>query len=365
MKKLFASLMTLVLMVSMMTGAMAYDAVTPTDDNPALTHTLTLSEADMTKLDYTITYTFTVSNTADVVQPSDVVNSDLAVTGKPVISPITYGPSDTFDTNRQCTKALEIDWSGVSIKEPGVYRWAVQKTVQDNDDNFNATNNSNTLYMFVYVTDNNGNLTISGIGLTSVEDLTGGTETKGNLSDSYPAQTLDLTISKNVSGNQGSKDQYFKFTIQLTSPAGASSTTYEISGHDTSIPKTAYHNAVENIPTSINVASGQTAEVVLYLKDGQQVTISNLIFGTSYSITESNNTGYTVTSTATGDTEGVIYSADNATVSDSELKVATTVAYNNFKEATVPTGILPMSSAPIAMMLAAAVMMMINKRKAK
>ncbi len=364
MKKLFASLMVLAMMVSMMTGAMAYDSVKPTDDNPALTHTLTLSKPEMTGLSYNIEYTFSVASTADVVQPSDIAFPDLAVTGKPVISPITYGPSDSF-TNRQCTKPLEIDWSGVSIKEPGVYRWAVQKTVVDNDPDFNATNDSENLYMFVYVTDNNGKLTISGIGLTSVEALNGGAETKGNLNDSYPAQTLDLTITKNVSGNQGSKDQYFKFTIQLTSPAGATSTTYKISGHDRSIPKTAYHDAVENIPEYITVASGQKAEVVLYLKDGQSVTISDLIFGTSYTVTESDNTGYTVTSTATGDTEGVIYSNNNATVSDSTLKVATTVAYNNFKEATVPTGIIPMSGAPIMMMLAAAVMMLINKRKAK
>lgn len=362
MKKLFASLMALAMMVSMMTGAMAasaYNPVTPTANTPAITHTLTLSEDSMTKLDYTINYTFAVTPGATVVQPTDVVNVSHAVTGNPSIAGISFGPDDTFDTNRNCTKTLTIDWSNVSIKEPGVYRWEVKKSVSDNDPDFEATNLKGTLYLFVYAKDNGGTLVIESVGLTTAIGLNDA-QAKGDLADNYPAKTLDLSITKNVTGDQGSKDQYFKFTLTMTAPAGANSNTYTITGIDEDVPETAYHGAKTNV-TSITVNGGTQTSVDLWMKHGQTAKITNLVYGTSYTIVESENTGYTVTSAVTGDTAVT----NGATVTDTSLQATSVVAYTNEKNATVPTGVIPMSGAPIMMMLAAAVMMMINKRKAK
>lgn len=359
MKKLFASLMALVLMLSVAMAASVYTPVTPDSNTPAISHTMTLSEADMTKLDYEIEYTFTVTPGATVVQPTDVVNPSYAVTGNPSIANVTFGPSDTFDSNRNCTKNLVIDWSGVTIKEPGVYRWEVTKTVTDTDPDFEASNQNGTMYLYVYAKDNAGTLVVESVGLTTAIGLNGGAETKGDLADNYPAQTLDLSITKNVKGDQGSKDQYFKFTLTMTAPAGAASNTYTITGLDANVPETAYHGAKTNV-TSITVTGGTSTSVDLWMKHGQTAKITNLVYGTSYTIVESENAGYTVTSAVTGDTAVT----NGATVTDTSLQATSVVAYTNEKNATVPTGVLPMSSAPIAMMLAAAVMMLINKRKA-
>ena len=120
MKKLFALLMALVLTAAMMTSAMAYDAVRPTKEQLSIPHTLKLSGDEMTNLPYNITYSFTVGDPV-IVQPEGIVNASEAVSGKPVISNVVYTPDDEFSTdNKTCQKELAIDWSGVSIKEPGL-----------------------------------------------------------------------------------------------------------------------------------------------------------------------------------------------------------------------------------------------------
>lgn len=363
MKKLATLLMVIALAASMMTAALAYTPVTPEANKPAITHTLTLSNDELEALSYDIEYSFTVSSTATVVQPTDITNVAMAVTGAPSIANIKYTPDDTFSANnKSCTKELQIDWSGVEIKEPGVYRWEVTKSVTDTDNNEDPTNNSTTTYLYVYAIDNAGTLTIDSVGMTTAKELNEASA-KGNLEDSYPAKTLDLSISKTVTGNQGSKDQYFKFTVTLTSPAGAINTTYTISGLDVNVPATAYHEAKTNV-TAITVNGGSSSSVELWLKHGQKATIGDLIFGTAYTITESENAGYTVTSAITGDATGT--SADGATAGDTSLEVSSTVAFTNNKEATVPTGVDLQSSAPtIGVLLAMGLMfvMFIGKRK--
>ena len=362
MKKFVALLTTMMLLCTLLSTAMAasvYTGQTPTAaQTPTVNHTLTLTESDMNSLPYDITYNFSVSDDVTIMQPTDIVNKKLAVEGAPSIAPLTYTPDSVF-TNKACTQELAIDWSKVTIKEPGVYRWTVTKSVTDTDPVGNPTNNSETLYLYAYVTDNSGSLVISGVGLTHDANLSA---TKGDLNDSYPVQTLNLAISKTVTGNQGSKDQYFKFTVNLTSPSGSADQTYSIVGHDVDVPQTAYNNATKNVE-AITVTGGK-GTVDLWLKHGQTVTIKNMLYGTAYTITESENTGYTVTSAITGDTADS--KADGATASDASLTASTTVAFTNDKQAVVPTGVVLNTSAPImGLLLAAALLLMLNAGKRK
>jgi len=362
MKKFVALLTTMMLLCMMLPTAMAasvYNAQTPTEAQiPTVTHTLSLTESDMASLPYNITYSFTVGEDVVIMQPTDIVNKKLAVEGTPSIAALEYTPDSVF-TNKTSTQELQIDWSNVVIKEPGVYRWTVTKSVVDTDPMGNPTNNSETLYLFAYATDNSGSLVISGVGLTHDQTLSAD---KGNLNDSYPVQTLNLAISKTVTGNQGSKDQYFKFTVNLTSPAGSADQTYAIVGHDVEVPQTAYNNATKNVET-INVTNGK-GSVELWLKHGQTVTIKDMLYGTSYTITESENTGYTVKSAITGDTTDA--TANGATASDTSLEASTTVAFTNDKQAIVPTGVILNSGAPImGLLLAAALLLLVTAGKRK
>ena len=182
-----------------------------------------------------------------------------------------------------------------------------------------------------------------------------------SFTDNYPINTLELSISKTVTGNQGSREQYFKYTVDLGAP-GKVNGTYEIKGITVDVPKTAYNAAVKN-PTSVTFEDSK-AQVSFWMKHGEAAKIADLLYGTEYTIVESENAGYEVTSVTTGDT--LVKESGAATVSDTSLEVNTTVAFTNNKEATVPTGIVLESGAPIYGLLLAmdlAVVMFIGKRK--
>jgi len=382
MKKLFAFLLACMMLLptvaafaedgedtdNTVVSTSVYDPVTPPNNMLSQTHTLTLTDADATQLPYTITYNFEVSEKATIMQPTDIIqaNAHMAVTGAPSINSISYTSEDTFDSNKSCTKDLVIDWSGVTIKEPGVYRWEITKTAEDKDTLADPTNNTPTSYLWVYATGSGTTLSIANVGYTTDANLEEeeGEDEKGPLGDSYPAKTIDLTITKNVTGDQGSRDQYFKFTIQLARPVGAVDNDCAITGnYDEAVPTTAYNSATTN-PTTVTVEDNTT--LVLWLKHGQSAIIHDLLFGTSYTITESANTGYTVTAVATGDMTGVTTKAENKEINDPSLEQSTTVTYTNEKNAQVPTGIDLQTGAPIMGLLMAAsmlLMLFIGKRK--
>ena len=329
-------------------AATPYTPVTPTAGTPSVTHTLELEGRE--DLLYTFTYQFAVGDPV-IAAPEGVVNPAEAVTGKPAITNITFGPSDTPDAEHKITKTLSIDWSGVSIKTPGTYRWAVTKTKSGDDvAPGTLTNNDGTTYLYAYVTDNNGVLTVSATGFTKDDALTD----KGNLADKYTETSVDLAVGKTVTGSKGSKDQYFKFTVSLTAPAaasGAGAKAYTITGAETNVPATAYNAAATN-PTSVTLTGGTQASVDIWLRHGQTFTIGDLPYGTSYTVTEGNNDGYTVSTVVTGDTKNEqdddIASGTGNTVTDASLTADTTIAYTNDRVGTLPTGILLQYGAPIA-----------------
>lgn len=368
MKKLFAVLMIVAMMATMMAPAMAaYTAITPS--NATISHSLTLTEDDATSLLYDITYSFDVTAGPEVIGAAEngVTNTENAVTGEPSIADVTYSSTDVFSTaNKTATKTLTVDWSDVTISEPGLYRWTVEQSF-DTDAPQEPSNASATFYLFQFVIDNAGVLNSTFI-LSKTDTL--GDEKNGTLAETYPAKTVDLTITKTVDGNQASKDQYFSFNITLTAPASvtAASFSYSItategSTYDLSVPATAYHGAKTN-PSTITVTNGTTGGFELWLKHGQSVTIHDMVYGTEYSITEGNNDGYTVTAAVSGHAEGFSYA--DKTAEDNELTDNATVAFTNVKNTEVPTGVVLQSGsafAGIILALGLVCVMFIGKRK--
>lgn len=95
-----------------------------------------------------------------------------------------------------------------------------------------------------------------------------------------------LTISKTVSGSSGETGQKFTFTIKAADSAGAPlSGPFSYSG--SSIP------GIEN-PKSGTVTFSTNGTAGFELSHGQSVTITGLPAGTKYRVDESNNAGYTV-----------------------------------------------------------------------
>lgn len=371
MKKLFALLLTVAMLASMMVPAMAeYRAIIP--NNTTIKHSLELTEDTATSLLYNITYNFTVG-TPEVVGAADngVTTAGKAVTGSPSIAPVTYGPDDSFSsTNKTCEKTLTVDWSGVTINEPGIYRWTV--TQQDPTSTApqapKAPSNANaTFYLFMYVTDNAGQLDTTFIcSKTATIDP----EKKNTtLEETYPAKTVDLTLAKQVDGNQASKDQYFPFDIVLVAP-GTTATNFKYTitataegSYDANVPETAYHSEATN-PSEITVTGGTTGTFRLWLKHGQSVTINDMVYGSSYTITEGGNAGYTVNAVVTGDDSDGVY--DNYVTNDISMTGNVTVTYTNVKRTEVPTGIDLQSGvafAGIILAMGMMVLLFVGKRK--
>lgn len=373
MKKLFALLLTVVMMASMMVPAMAaYEAaVLPT---VTIDHSLTLTQD--TQLDYDITYSFEVKEGDGpfVVnsETNGVSNPGNAVTGVPTIASITYNQnSDNFSADKLTgTRKLTVDWKNVKIYQPGIYRWKVTQTVTEKAPD--TATCKDTFYLYAYVTDNNGALSAQ-VWMSLSDTYT--SEKADELPEKYPATTVDLTIVKTVAGNQGSKEQYFPFTVTLTAPNAGDVTntpfaytlTTPNTTYDLSVPKTAYNNAVPEQPKEVTITNG-VGSFVIWLKHGQSVTINDMIYGTSYSIVEAGNAGYTsVEAEVTdGHNKGFSYNASTYTAADDMLEENATVTFTNTKTTEVPTGIsLEAGVAFFGIVLAMGMMMLmfVGKRK--
>lgn len=386
MKKLFAILLACVMLLNM--GAAMAEEETETTSAyapvqvPGLTtsypHTLELT-GEITSLNYDIPYSFSFSsNPLTIMQPEGIVNTDMAVTGTPRITTqeIKYTSEDDFSAdNASLTKYFTVDWSTVYFKEPGVYRWTVEKTVVDNDPTENEpSNNSSVFYLFVFVTDNADALKVESYGLTSRANLDtapdGAIDVKGALNDQYPSALVDLSVGKIVTGDQGSKNKYFAFNINLKAPTGSNAEDYNITykngskDWDGSYEATAYNASSGTNPNSVRVSATGTT-FTLYLKHGQTASIVGLPYNTSYTITEVPS-GYTVKEiVASGDSPTTV-DKGAAKASDTSLSQDTSVTFTNEKIAITPTGIDLQTGAPIMGLLLAAsmlLMLFISKRR--
>lgn len=143
----------------------------------------------------------------------------------------------------------------------------------------------------------------------SAEDKIGDTGDDGvAFTNTYSAGTLNVT--KNVTGNLGDTEKYFEFTITLTGEEGKTyEDSYAITGGS-------------NKENASSIAVGETATV--YLKDDDTISIENLPYGVTYTVTEEQTEGYVTTKTG-----------DNGTIN-----AATQAAsFTNNKGSKIDTGI--------------------------
>ena len=162
------------------------------------------------------------------------------ITTKPSIAPVTFEENqDTEDgkandgiandtDHKYATETVTVDFSGVKYKEPGVYRYIIKEKNLQQGAVYDTT--PRTLDVTVINGDEDGELEIEGYTMyygkigssrpkvdntqeakegadTTIED---GKKCKSFV-NSYPATSL--SVGKVVSGNQASKDQYFRFTV--------------------------------------------------------------------------------------------------------------------------------------------------------
>ena len=272
-----------------------------------------------------------------------------------------------LETGKKYARAeVKVDFSGVSFDEPGVYRYVLTETQSPASYIGIVNDEATTRVIDVYVTDNNGALQVSGYVMHAAADDIAMTQTNGTdgvnpagKSKGYNNDyiTHDLTFSKNVSGNQASKDKYFKFDVVIK--GALPGTKYDVSGITGSNPTadaTVGTNSAtlpeyrgQQNATVLTAGQDGTATASFYLSHGQSITINGIPDTAKYSVTESKE-DYKPAVTITGDTEAS--QAEESTtlkVNDEESGITadTTDAFVNTREGVVPTGVI-MTVAPYA-----------------
>ncbi|MBR1862530.1 MAG: hypothetical protein IJ806_00370 [Ruminococcus sp.] len=304
---------------------------------------------------------------------------------------VSFGPADgttagaegdgiTNDEGKKyAVNEFTVDFSRVEFPEPGVYRYVLTELNAGATDELGAGishvgNYQKTLD--VYVTDNNGSLEVSQYILyngvidtpPAIDDDTSLVATVDRTDEDNSDKTdgfvnnyssQDLTIGKKVTGNQGSKDKYFKFTVTFTNAKGANITIDSENSHFSQAPAknsaTIYSesdmagaNGVDDNDAvtgqQLAITDNAAASYDFYLQNGEYITFLGLPSGSSYTVAEAaeeytsvaaSDTSFTIGEfTFNGALEGEIANADIIT------------GFTNNKNGAIPTGVIMSVAGP-------------------
>lgn len=257
-------------------------------------------------------------------------------------------------TEKYAKKTATLDFSACKFTEPGIYRYIVTES----GENQGVTNDADaTRVVDVYVNDASDGegykLTIAGYVLHSNADDApdvslgenngsagsyAGTKSQG-FTNSY--DTSDITIRKEVSGNQASRNKYFEFTVNITGAVPGTVYDVDLSNADATTQSNAAtikDNEGKTNPATLKVGEDGTVTQKFYLAHGQEIKIQGIAKDSTYNVTE-NAEDYK--STAAGVTDYT--DATNGTVVSTDLKTS----YLNTRDGVIPTGVI-MTVAPFA-----------------
>lgn len=209
--------------------------------------------------------------------------------------------------------------------------------------------------------------------------------------------TYDLLLEKQVTGNQGNREEYFKFTVTVTggvpnsryhvdlTNANTNNIKYTLNGVKDSTVSNVTQLTKGEVLTNTGDALGEhqseyyfttdgngSKTLTFYLKDDQRIEIWGLTEDMSYEITEAtkDGEGYDISyrqdlTQNTRDVSGqqkVLSATSKAQMGASD----DTVIYDNYRNGVVPTGIM-MTAAPFAALagLTGGVLVIGKKRKKK
>lgn len=295
-------------------------------------------ESDANVPNVTIGYTVAAGTATGKVQAG--INAENVTVGSAAFTPedtedATDGlPTDTdavTQGKKYATKTVEVNFSAVNFGAPGIYRYTITRTDAGLPSGVSAVGTSTrTLDVYVsYKTGSETELEVAGYTLqdgTVVEP----TDKSTGFTNSYATQ--NLTLAKEVTGNQGDRDKYFKFTVSIS---GATlGTVYTVDVTTDADAQPSVDGETKTNPAELTATNGSVS-ADYYLKDGQSIVIEGLTSATHYTITEADYStdGYTTTNTDN--------TTDGKTTGDKTMGTsAHTVTFTNEKQGTVPTGIL-------------------------
>lgn len=349
MKKLFATLLALVMCLALCVPAFAVDFSDVPDNkklandghstvtitkNYTLTNAGTISPAEEFK------FTITKDSVADAA--ANVTKDNMPV---PTIESVTYEAGDA-GTNGKMTKNVVVT---LPIYESvGVYTYIIK---EDAGNTAGVTYFSGDIKLVVTVVNDESAGAADGAKLVIAGVHT---ETSGNKTDSfdnvYSAGTLK--IGKTVAGTLGDKSKYFEFTVTLTGETGKTNSS-TITTNGAALTYRGENDATN--PTTVTI--GEPTK--FYLKHGEEFVISNIPYGVTYTVEETKVTGYNDPTTNVVDADGTAGKIDSS---------SETYTITNTKEGQIDMGVT-LESLPyvLALVIVAggAAVMFARKRRAE
>lgn len=214
--------------------------------------------------------------------------------------------------------------TGANAK-PGIFRYVVSEVATDKSGSVyeGIAYTTEQKYFDVYVTsDDNGTLKVTSYAFVNKDNIK--KKDNGTFTNDYSSKhdTLkDLTVKKEVTGNQGNRNKEFNFTLKVDGAAGEK---YYVTFSDAS-----------RQPITLLSGTSQT----ITLKDNQTAKIWGLSEKDKYTVTEDNytNDGYTTTigDEETSTTTGTISTGAGTT----DKKGDKSITVVNSKNTISPTGI--------------------------
>ena len=158
--------------------------------------------------------------------------------------------------------------------------------------------------------------------------------------------TKDLEFGKEVTGNQGSKDKYFKFQLAISNAQANTTYSIDLTSAEASPTKTdaTTYSSMTN-PASFTTNDTGDATITFYLKDGQYIKIPGLPEGYGYTLTETEEDyASSATISAANGKGGFAYSDD---VTGTNVSTDIKTGFTNDRKGIIPTGVI-MTIAPFA-----------------
>ena len=309
----------------------------------------------------------------------------------------TYDAAQTDDTTvvlgageKYAVVTVEADFSDVEFDEPGVYRYIVKETIPATAP-AGITYDTSELTLDVYVVDNNGELEVVSYVLHTgtdapeastdygTGDVTNDNDPVDDKTDCFQNsyETHDLYIAKVVSGNQASKDTYFKIEVSITGLNEGDVLPVVLDDCDDTVGSNsatldAYEG--ETNPTQLEADDSGVATGVFYLQHEQYVVIQGIPTGAEYTVAETPE-DYSEEDTieaaaspvewdSTHDGNDEMTDDLSGEVEDKDLHVG----FTNTKSGIIPTGII-MKVGPIiavgVVVIAGAAFFMVRSMKRK
>lgn len=299
-------------------------------------------------------------------------NDHVTSEGLPTIEDIVFTADDTKDASGTfIEKTGTVVFSGVTYKEPGVYRYVVKESGEaqgvTHEDNTMPTHKAEdrTKALDVYVTDDgHGKLVVSAYVMHDNEkDKAAQLDETKKLDDKdtnfeHLLTTSDVELSKKVTGNQGSRDEYFQFTVKIAGADKGTKFIVDLANADKTTKTNGVNTVTHENPEMLTAGEDGTITQDFWIQNGQSIKIQGIAGSTGYTVTEADNaykTNIAVTGDATNETENDIAAVAAKAVTDKAVLKDTKVAYTNEKAGAVPTGIvMPIAGATSIMLIGGA-----------